>query len=143
ADLFQNVLYPSGEALAAADIVEFIGDLARRLRSATVVEEHRTLDSRYRVEHTLGEGTTALTYLVTDTLTDGLYAVKQLLRPAQDYEDAKKEWNTLKDISNRHLPRVYDIYPPQNEIHVKMEYIPGPTLQNVRNEFPWPLDRWW
>jgi serine/threonine protein kinase len=143
ADLFQNVLYPSGEALAAADIVEFIGDLARRLRSATVVEEHRTLDSRYRVEHTLGEGTTALTYLVTDTLTDGLYAVKQLLRPAQDYEDAKKEWNTLKDISNRHLPRVYDIYPPQNDIHVKMEYVPGPTLQNVRNEFPWPLYRWW
>ena len=141
--LFADALNPPGKALAAADIVEFIGDLAKRLRVAAVVEEHRTLDGRYRVERVLGEGATARTYLVTDTLTDGLYAVKQLLRPSQDYEDAKKEWNALKSISNPRLPRVFDIYPQQNDVHVKMEYIPGPTLSSVTTEFPWALDRWW
>lgn len=141
--LLAEVLNPPGAPLAAADIVEFIGDLAKRLRVATVIEDHRTLDGRYRVERPLGEGATARTYLVTDTLTDGLFAVKQLLRPSQDYEDAKKEWNALRDIHSPHLPRIYDIYPAQSDIHVKMEYIAGPTLYNVTNELPWPLDRWW
>lgn len=142
-NLFQDVFNPSGEALTAADIVEFIGDLAKRLRIATVIEEQRTLDGRYRVERLLGEGGTVYTYLVTDIVADGLYAVKQLRRPSQDYEDAKQEWNALKGINNPHLPRVFDVYPAQNDVHVKMEYVPGPTLHDVTNEFPWPVHRWW
>jgi serine/threonine protein kinase len=141
--LFKEVLNPHGKALTAADIVEFIGDLAKRIRVSAVVEERRILDNRYRVERVLGEGAMARTYLVTDTLTGDLFAVKQLLLPSQNYDDAKKEWNALKDITSQYLPRVYDIYPPQNDVHVKMEYIPGPTLHDVMNEFPWPLDRWW
>lgn len=142
-DLLQAVLNPPGQPLTAADVVEFLADLAKRLRVAAVVEERRILDNRYRVERILGEGSTARTYLVTDTLAGGLFAVKQLLRPSQDYEDAKKEWNALRDITSPYLPRVYDIYPPQNDVHVKMEYIPGAALHDVTNEFPWPVDRWW
>lgn len=49
----------------------------------------------------------------------------------------------MRNINSRYLPRIFDIYPPQNDVHVKMEFIPGPTLQQVEMEFPWPLERWW
>ena len=54
-----------------------------------------------------------------------------------------REFNTLKDVSHRNLPRIYDVNPPDRDFHVKMEYIPGPTLEALRVEFPWPIDRWW
>ena len=56
---------------------------------------------------------------------------------------AAAEFNTMSSITSKYLPRIFDIYPPQNDVHVKMEYIPGPTLQQVEMEFPWPLERWW
>src|SRR6266849_3775260 len=49
----------------------------------------------------------------------------------------------MRSINSKYLPRIFDIYPPQNDVHVKMEYIPGPTLQQVEMEFPRPLERWW
>lgn len=142
-DTFEQLLNQTDERLTCVDVADYIALIAEQLHSATVVEEHRLLDSRYRVERLLGEGATASTYLVTDTLTDGLYAVKRLHRPAQDYDAAKKEWKTLEDITNRHLPRIFEIYRPQDDVHIKMEYVAGTSLNNLTGEFPWPLERWW
>ncbi len=38
---------------------------------------------------------------------------------------------------------IFDVYTPEKDAHVKMEYIPGPTLEQLRPEFPWDVDRWW
>src|SRR5258708_35878284 len=48
----------------------------------------------------------------------------------------------MKESQSKYLPRIFYINPPQNDVHLIMEYIPGPTLQQVESEFPWPLDRW-
>ncbi len=132
---------------SAKEVATHLTDLARRLRVEIQGDtvEGRLLDKRYKVHRLLGRGTMACTYLASDNDFEslGLFALKQYISPSEVLHQAAAEFDTLRNISSRYLPRIFDIYPPQNEVHVKMEYIPGPTLQQVRAEFPWPLERWW
>lgn len=102
----------------------------------------RVFDERYEVERLLGQGANAITYLVKDLEFGQYFAVKQFRRPSAVYQQAKAEFDALRHITSRNLPRVYDIYPPQNDVHLKLDYIQGPSVEELRTEFPWPLDRW-
>lgn len=131
---------------SAATVAGLIGDLARRLRIESTTEViGRVLDSRYEIIQVLGQGAMARTYLVKDTIYSGIgvFALKQFMYPSVVLAQAANEFNTLQQISSRYLPRIFEIYPPQNDAHIKLEYIPGPTLEAVKQEFPWPLERWW
>ncbi len=132
---------------SAKEIAFRLNDLARRLRVEIQGDtvEGRLLDKRYRVRRLLGRGTMANTYLASDNDFEslGLFALKQYISPSEVLQQAAAEFDTMRNISSRYFPRIFDIYPPQNEVHVKMEHIPGPTLQQVEVEFPWPLERWW
>lgn len=152
--LLKQVLTPDKRILplTAKETATRLLELARRLRVEVQGENvtGKILDKRYKVQRLLGRGTTACTYLATDTLTTdtelealGWFALKQYMNPQDVLEQAATEFALMRNIQNKYLPRIFDIYPPQNDVHVKMEYIPGPTLQQVESEFPWPLDRWW
>jgi len=133
-------------ARSAATVAGLIGDLARRLRTETTTELiGRRLDNRYEIIQLLGQGAMARTYLVKDTVYSGIgvFALKQFMYPSVVLEQAASEFNVLRQISSRHLPRIFEIYPPENDAHIKMEYIPGPTLQAIEKEFPWSIERWW
>ncbi|WP_322480480.1 serine/threonine protein kinase, partial [Thermogemmatispora sp.] len=58
-------------------------------------------------------------------------------------EQAIQEYKALKDIKSIYFPTIRNIYKPEEDAHIAMEYIPGPTLQQLEEEFPWPLERWW
>ena len=132
---------------SAKEMATYLNDIARRLRVEIQGDtvEGKILDKRYKVHRLLGRGTMAYTYLASDNDFEslGLFALKQYISPSEVLHQAAAEFDTMRNISSRYFPRIFDIYPPQNDVHVKMEYIPGPTLQQVEVEFPWPLERWW
>ncbi len=129
--------------LDAAYAAAALTDLAQRLRSEAQPGQGRLLDQRYRVIRMLGQGSTARTYLARDEEFGSVFALKQYLWPSAVRVHAGNEFDVLRRISSPYLPRIYDVFPPQNDVHVKMDYIQGPTLQDVRREFPWPLEQWW
>ena len=146
--LFQQIVIPEKQAApptakeAAARLIE----LARRMRSEQK-EELYFMDKRYKVERILGRGAMAQTYLASYAdFADaglGLCVLKQFHRPDEVFDQAFEEYNALRKFKSKYLPSVMDIFRPQDDVHIKMEYIPGPTLQNIEQDFPWSLDRWW
>ena len=149
ATLFKQVVKPEKGSMppSAKEIATHLNDLAHRLRVEIQADtvEGRLLDKRYKVHRLLGRGTMANTYLASDNDFEslGLFALKQYISPSEVLYQAAAEFEVMRNISSRYLPRIFDIYPPQHDVHVKMEYIPGPTLQQVEAEFPWSLERWW
>ena len=144
-DLFSSLLNGDVEKPRdARTVAGIIGDLAARLKSndqpADVI-----LDQRYKVQRLLGKGSTAQTYLVTDISYPGTdpVAVKQFYNAADVLQYAQNEFNALTSVNTKYFARVHDIYPPEKQVHVKMKYIPGQTLEELQSEFPWSLDRWW
>ena len=97
------------------------------------------IDGRYRVERKLGEGATAVTYLATDELTDVPVALKVIKDPALAQRLIKPEWN-LSALTHPSLPRIFDVFPPEHPFQVKLEYIRGSTLREVRGEYQFKPD---
>jgi serine/threonine protein kinase len=143
--LFQSILRPAAGASppSAAAIAQRIGELARQLHVDVTVETAQLLDDRYKVLRILGQGTMARTLLAMDTEYDLLVALKQFFRPSEVYDQVRAEFLALQPLRSKHLPRINETYPADHAFHIKMEYIPGPTLHDVAAEFPWSLDRWW
>ena len=128
----------------AAEVVHLLSDLAKRLKVEVSIEEGRRLDNRYKVMSVLGQGSTARTYLAIDEMTEECFALKQFLNPSSSaVEQAKNEFKTLCKLQHANLPRIYDVFPLTNDVHIKMGYIPGPTLQDVEQDLPWKIDTWW
>jgi serine/threonine protein kinase len=96
-------------------------------------------DGRYRVERKLGEGATAVTYLATDLLTDVHVALKVIRDPALAQRLVRPEWR-LSSLAHPSLPRIFDVYPAEHPFQVKLEYIRGSTLREVRGEFKFEPD---
>jgi serine/threonine protein kinase len=131
----------------AKDIAARLNDLAQRHKAMlqrNIIEEP-LLDKRYKVIRFLGRGTMAQTYLASDTDFEalGVFALKQYNNPAEVLKQAAAEFDAMRKITSDYLPKIFDIYPPNCDVHIKMEYIPGPTLQQVEADFPWSLERWW
>ncbi|MBE3558806.1 MAG: NERD domain-containing protein [Ktedonobacteraceae bacterium] len=147
AQVFKSMLQPASQIqpLSAGEAATRLSELAGRLRTGDRGEEGRLLCGRYRVQRVLGQGMMARTYLVSDTAYAelGLFVLKQFLRSDEASDQALAEYKALKDITSKYLPRVEYIFAPEDDAHVLMRYIPGPTLQRVESEFPWPLERWW
>ncbi len=147
--LFKQVLTPEKRmpSLSAKEISARLSSLARRLQQEIQGDtvEGLILDKRYKVHRLLGRGSMANTYLASDNEFEalGLFALKQYLSPFEVVPQASAEFNAMRSVNSEYLPHVFEISPPQMDVHIKMEYIPGPTLQQVEMEFPWSLERWW
>ncbi|MGB8346609.1 MAG: protein kinase, partial [Ktedonobacteraceae bacterium] len=148
--LFQEIAAPERYAPPppVKEIIERLTGLIQSLRTGLRDQEELTLSNgRFKVERVLGQGSMAKTYLASyaDYADAGLgsFVLKQFLRPDEVYEQATAEYQALQQIKSRYFPTINDIFPKQDEVHVKMEYIPGPTLKELATSFPWPVDRWW
>ncbi len=145
--LFKQILTPLKDATppVASEIAKKLNDLARRVTVTNQSVEGSVLDKRYKVHRLLGTGAMASTYLASDMDFEslGLFALKHYTSPSEVLQQAEAEFKTMRDLSSPYFPHIFAINPPQYEVHVQMEYIPGPTLQQVEKEFPWSLERWW
>ncbi|QBD82561.1 hypothetical protein EPA93_43970 [Ktedonosporobacter rubrisoli] len=128
----------------ASEVAQTLRDLSKRLKIEASIQEKKRLDNRYIVHSILGQGSTARTYLAFDEISDEWFALKQFLNPSSAAaEQAKNEFKALCKLQHPNLPRIYEISPLTNDVHIKMSRIPGPTLQEVEQELPWSIDKWW
>ena len=143
--LFQQLLQPAAGAapLSAEQVANELTQVIRLLQQEPTQEQ--IFDQRYRVVRQLGQGAMARTFLVTDIAHPdlGVFAVKQFRNPELALEQSRTEFQTLQKLRSRHVPRIYEISKPTDDIHLKMEYIPGQTLLELEARFPLPLHTWW
>ena len=144
--LFRRIIVPTQKEIPATtkEIADTLTKLGRRLRSEHP-EERYFLNKRYKLQRTLGQGAMARTYLVTYADDDelGYSVLKQFLDPEEIYREAKAEYVALQNLKSKYFPTINEIYSPTDEVHIKMEHIPGPMLQEMKAHFPFALDRWW
>jgi len=126
---------PESLRLSARDAADHLEDLLRRSEQERVPASGKLLDGRYRVERVLGQGAFARTFLASDTVAPGRFALKQFLRPVgEEFQQARSEFDALRQLRHRNLPTVYDVYPPDHDVHVKLEYIEGRPLSDAMGE---------
>jgi serine/threonine protein kinase len=125
-----------------------VGNALQKLREtwknvrAPVIPQPQTFGGgQYRLIRILGEGATAVTYLVEDTMYGGEFVLKRIRNVAAVQRYAKAEFNALKDLSHPHLPRIYDVRQPHEDFHLKLEYIPGSELTYSLDQFRHRPDR--
>jgi serine/threonine protein kinase len=125
-----------------------VGNVLQKLREtwknlrAPIIPQSQTFGGgQYRLIRILGEGATAVTYLVEDTMYGGEFVLKRIRNVAAVQRYAKAEFNALKDLSHPHLPRIYDVRQPQEDFHLKLEYIPGSELTYCLEQFRHRSDR--
>lgn len=90
---------------------------------------------QYRVLRVLGEGATAITYLVEDNLYGGEFVLKRIRNISAVQRYARTEFNALKGIFHPCLPRIFDVRQPQDDFHLKLEYIAGSELSHCMSQF--------
>jgi len=128
-------------ALQVVQRIKEIADRWQQLRPVKGTSPRTFANGQYRLIRVLGEGATAVTYLVEDVLYGGHFVLKRIKNQAAVQRHAKTEFNALKDLVHPHLPRVYDVRPPQDEFHLKLEYIPGAELTHALADYHCRPDR--
>ena len=113
----------------------------RDMQSPAIASPQTFGGGQYRLIRVLGEGATAVTYLVEDTSYGGEFVLKRIKNIAAVQRYAKAEFNALKGLSHPHLPRIYDVRQPQDDFHLKLEYIPGSELTYCMDQFRHRPDR--
>lgn len=112
------------------------------------------LNSRYRIEGILGHGGMGAVYLATHIELGRMQAVKELSPDpegawssqdsgtgprfsAEVIQQFRVEAKLLHDLRHRNLPRVHDFFEADACYYLVMDYVAGPTLQEVlRRESP-------
>lgn len=125
----------------ARDRLEALTAIWEALRKPEVKVERTFGNGQYRLIRVLGEGATAITYLVEDTVYGGQFVLKRIKNQTAVQRHARTEFNALKDLSHQHLPRVYDVRLPQDDFHLKLEYIPGTELTHCMDHYRRRADR--
>ena len=125
---------PGGRRPSAAECANRLEMIHRHAKSVSL-EPGMVLDGRYEVVRVLGVGATARTILAKDLVADRLFALKQFLRPRgmETQGAARREFNVLVSSPHPHglLPAVHDVYEPERDVHVKLEFIDGQRLTDV------------
>ena len=80
---------------------------------------------KYRILHRIGDGATAVIYLVESMENGHRYAMKC----SDDHELLKYEAEILKKIKGKYFPHFYEYLPDNNS--VIMEYVEGRNLQEI------------
>ena len=127
----------------AEQVVERINQIGEQWRNLGIDQgaEKTFANGQYRLVRVLGEGATAVTYLVEDVQYGGQFVLKRIKNQTAVQRHAKTEFNALKDLSHPNIPHVYDVRLPQDEFHLKLEYIPGAELTHVIGDYHSRPDR--
>lgn len=101
-----------------------------------MVRTGTVLQGRYEVLKEIGRGGMSTVYQARD-LTDGkLLAVKDVARSGREQNQLVEqsltvEGRMLKNLSNPHLPKIYEILEDQDNFVLIMDYIQGESLDKV------------
>ncbi|KRN95260.1 Stk1 family PASTA domain-containing Ser/Thr kinase [Pediococcus stilesii] len=107
---------------------------------------NQTLNGRYKIIRSLGEGGMANVYLAHDLILDRDVAVKLVRFDMQDDLSAIKRFQrevlSTTELVHPNIVGVYDIGEEHGMNYLVMEYVEGTDLkQYIRDKFPIPLDQ--
>ncbi|MEX2216232.1 MAG: serine/threonine-protein kinase [Phycisphaeraceae bacterium] len=102
---------------------------------------------KYEVGEQIGAGGLSVVWKAFDRLLDQTVAVKQLVLDAGIDEDTfrerfRREAAIQKELSqaNKNLVRVIDFVEDPRGLFIVMEYVDGPSLENMLSQNPGPVD---
>jgi len=91
-----------------------------------------TVNERYRIEKTLGEGGMGIVYLGRDLMLERFVALKEIRASLPSYdkyiERIKKEAKALARLQHPNIVTVHDLIQYRNNWYIVMEYVEGVTL---------------
>ncbi len=90
--------------------------------------------NRFKYQESVGRGSYSIVHLVLDTHVQELRVIKQ---PRNKYaqDNYERTFNTLGDVNNKNIMKVYDILNIEEENCLLAEYIDGITLEMFKNDF--------
>lgn len=95
-----------------------------------MLQAGHTIDKRYEVEATLGQGGMGRVYRVRHALLDRPFALKELTCQGQEAEaQFLTEARILAGLAHPALPRVTDYFVLKGRSYLVMDYVPGEDLQ--------------
>lgn len=107
----------------------------------------QVLRDRYEIIKMIGKGGMSTVYQAKDLINGNLLAVKDVERTGKDANQAVEqslmtEARMLKQFSNKHLPKIYDIIEQPESFLMVMDFIHGESLdQVIAREGAQPMDR--
>lgn len=105
------------------------------------------LNGRYEILRLIGKGGMSTVYQARDLTNGNLLAIKDAVRTGKGENQAVEqklvdEGNMLKQLSNSHLPRIYDIIENPDSFMLVMDFIQGESLDRVlKREGAQPMER--
>ncbi len=84
---------------------------------------------KYEIIKNLGEGGTGEVLLARDIHLNRLVAVKKIKKEKEQWEQAKREMEFLRELEHPNLPAVYDFLEEKEWLYLVMEYVEGITLE--------------
>ncbi len=111
-----------------------------------MIEPGYTLNERYQLKQTLGEGGMANVYLAHDLILDRDVAVKVLRLDLQNDPDAarrfQREAMATSELVHPNIVSIYDVGESHGQQYLVMEYVPGSDLKKyIVEHFPIPYQR--
>lgn len=111
-----------------------------------MIEPGYTLNERYQLKQTLGEGGMANVYLAHDLILDRDVAVKVLRLDLQNDPDAarrfQREAMATSELVHPNIVAIYDVGESHGQQYLVMEYVPGSDLKKyIVEHFPIPYQR--
>ena len=95
------------------------------------------IKNQYKILRVIGNGGMSVVYQAQDLKNGAIYAIKNVERRGIDSEDKTVvqslavEGKMLKQLSNPHLPRIYDIIEESSSFMLVMDYVEGSSLDVV------------
>lgn len=111
-----------------------------------MLETGMILNDRYEILRVIGKGGMSTVYQARSLQDGTLLAVKDVTRSATGEnqvveESLSAEGRMLKQLSNPHLPRIYDIIENETNIMLIMDFVDGESLDKViARTGPQPMD---
>lgn len=107
----------------------------------------QVLSGRYEIIKLIGKGGMSTVYQAKDLTTGNILAIKDVERTGKNGNEAVEqslvtEGKMLMQLSNSHLPKIYDIIENPDSFLLVMDYIQGESLDKViAREGAQPMDR--
>lgn len=136
--LYQALELEPDERPTAAEIVTSLRNYQKSLEEATKTatkpsenESPSNTDDRYEIIEKLGKGGTAEAILARDLVRDELVVLKRIIRPDIHGYLANAEFQALRHLKHRCLPKLIEVYGPNDPFHLKFEYLEGQSLKDA------------
>lgn len=118
---------------------QFCQQCGQTLRFALRLHESGTLLRHYRITRLVGHGGTGAVYQATNIRRNSVVvALKQFFAPG-GIRLFEAQFAILQTLQHDNLPCYYEVFELDSDGYLVMEFVPGPSLQDLQDKQPEPI----